>query len=367
MTQRRNGEIDFWRFVFAVILVIYHSHMLDIHSVYGRGFFPLYRGSLAVEFFLLTSGFLMAKSLSRTPDKERIRWEDTWGFTKHKIMGFFPAFAICWTITFIVSNIVKYSGPKALARNVFRSIFEVTLTRNAGFEIGRVLPQAWYLSAMVIVMFLLYPIYAKNKKRFEYYIAPAVGLLLIGYLCFTDSTLLDPSYHLTWTYRGNLRALAEICLGVVCYVLCEKLKGVNWTKLGRVFLLLSELFGYAFVILYMHFYNKFPDYFQFVVLFFMAEAVIITFSELTPINAWFSHRIFGLLGRYSLYLYLIFMLFIETLPRLFPDMEIRVMIVVYVALTFVGAAVVMVIEKPILCVWRRFKALFVKPKAIEEA
>ena len=68
MVKKRNGAIDFWRFVFAVILVIHHSHMIEINLIRPEEetIFPFQVGSLAVEFFLLTSGFLFAKSSSGT-------------------------------------------------------------------------------------------------------------------------------------------------------------------------------------------------------------------------------------------------------------------------------------------------------------
>ena len=343
MQSKRNGAIDFWRFIFSVVLVLFHTHMMNIYDKYKGGSFPLHKGSLAVEFFLITSGFLLAASINRRGDTP-FEWEDNWTFIKRKLMTFYPAYLICWTLTFIAINVVQFKDVITFVRNLFRSVFEITLIRNAGFDVGRVLPQAWYLSSMLLVMFLIYPIYRLDRKRFEYWIAPVIAVLTLGYLCDTTEGLLNPSFDMGFTFKGNLRALAEICLGVVCYVFCQKMKEREFTRLGQHILSLFELGGYAFAILYMQYYRRFPDQTQFTVLFFLAISVTISFSGMSSITPLFDHKIFNLLGRYSLYPYLTYSLFVETLPYLFPDMRMKTMIAIYLVLTFLTAALIMAAE-----------------------
>ena len=52
--KKRNGKIDLLRFLFAVIVLIYHSRYVvgDEKSLFLGG-------SFAVEFFFLVSGYLM--------------------------------------------------------------------------------------------------------------------------------------------------------------------------------------------------------------------------------------------------------------------------------------------------------------------
>lgn len=344
MTRRRNGAIDFWRFVFSVVLVLFHTHMLNIYDTVKGSSFPFHKGSLAVEFFLLTSGYLMAASVNRIGDTP-FEWEETWRFIKRKLMTFYPAYLTCWILTFLAMNIVRFEDVTTLIRNLFRSVFEITLIRNAGFDVGRVMPQAWYLSAMLIAMFLIYPIYRLNRRRFEYCIAPVIAIVSLGWMCSDTGSLLNPSYYMTFTYKGNLRALGEICLGVVCYVVCQMLREERFTRLGRHLLSMIELSGYGFALLYMQFYRRFSvDILHYVVLFALAVSVTISFSAESSINKWFDHDIFFLLGRYSLYPYLTYSLAVETLPYLFPEMPMSRMIIIYLVMTFVSAALIMAAE-----------------------
>lgn len=356
MTNKRNGSIDFWRFVFATLLVIFHAYLLNEEKRFEYPFI-LGRGAIAVEFFLLTSGYLLASSVHRVPDSVPFDWHDTWGFIKRKIMGFYPAFLIAWFITFVTVNIVKFENVSTLLSNLFSSIFEVTLIRNAGFTGYRSLPQAWYLSAMILSLFILYPIYRRNKKRFEYYIAPAIAILVLGYLFYNTKSLINPNKYLHYGLKSTFRAFAEICLGVVCYVLCEKLKTAKITRTKAHLLSVAELFGYGASIYYMQCFDLYPEYFDYVALFLMMFSIIISFSGLSSVHSLFENDVFRWLGKFSLYPYLMFMVFTKTLPILFPHMDLLLMELLYIGLTFLSALLVMWIEQPIVRLCGRTRRL----------
>ena len=413
MIKKRNGAIDFWRLVFAVILVVHHSHMIEINLIHPdeEYIFPFTLGSLAVEFFLLTSGFLFAKSMNKRSANDEFSWKNTWTFMKGKLMSFYPAYLICLVLTFIAVNATYYichvapfvenasttENVKNLGLNFGRMLYEATLLRNFGLDFDRLLDQAWYLSAMLLVMLILYPIYVKNKRRFEYVIAPIIAVGLLGFLFFHGQSLLNPSkryelfYKYAFTYKGNVRVLAEICLGVVCYRVCEWVKRFDFTKFGRVLLAIVELFGYVFSILCMHtlalanqnqLWHKLSQAFaaagadiktvdlgydkaflslHFVVLFLLAISVTITFSEKSVISPLFNHKIFSLMGQYSLYPYLLYSIFSSTIPYWLIKWNLAetptdTIVLWYCVLTFVLAAVVMALHMLIKSLLKKRKA-----------
>lgn len=56
--KQRNYEIDFWKFVFSIVIVFLHSfNLFDGKNLYMVG------GSIGVDFFFIVTGFLMMKSL----------------------------------------------------------------------------------------------------------------------------------------------------------------------------------------------------------------------------------------------------------------------------------------------------------------
>jgi peptidoglycan/LPS O-acetylase OafA/YrhL len=56
--KKRNGEIEFLRFVFAAVIFMRHAAKLNVGS------FPVLmeNGALAVDFFFILTGWLMARS-----------------------------------------------------------------------------------------------------------------------------------------------------------------------------------------------------------------------------------------------------------------------------------------------------------------
>ena len=60
--KKRNGEIDILRAFFAIIILIYHSHIIYLKSANC-----FIRGYLGVEFFFLVSGYYLAKN-AKTSD-----------------------------------------------------------------------------------------------------------------------------------------------------------------------------------------------------------------------------------------------------------------------------------------------------------
>lgn len=58
--KKRNGEIDILRAAFAIIILIYHCHIIYLKSA---NYFI--RGYLGVEFFFLVSGYYLAKNAKK--------------------------------------------------------------------------------------------------------------------------------------------------------------------------------------------------------------------------------------------------------------------------------------------------------------
>lgn len=56
----RNGEIDFLRFLFSLIILLRHSS-----NIVGKEWYPFLGGAFAVEFFFIVSGYLMMASIQK--------------------------------------------------------------------------------------------------------------------------------------------------------------------------------------------------------------------------------------------------------------------------------------------------------------
>ena len=77
INKNRNCAIDTLKFIFAVILVLFHSSLLLTDNMEGSVTFA--NGAIAVEFYFIVSGFLMAQS-NFNSKKTRLDVEKANGF-----------------------------------------------------------------------------------------------------------------------------------------------------------------------------------------------------------------------------------------------------------------------------------------------
>ena len=300
MKSKRNGVIDLMRFLFSIIIVLCHSRNLG-----GGAENVLFAdaGYIAVEFFFLVSGFLMAKSALSAPPCERGLGVDTLTFLWKKIKALLPyyLFAVCFSYA-RTAYVGDFTAAETV-RNFLLGIWDLAFLRAAGFKSFTLIRATWYLSAMFMSMFILYPMIRKWKKTFTHLIAPLIAIFLMGYLTQKHSSL--NLYINAWdtVFPGLLRGLAEISLGCVCYVICEQLKGVSCTLFSRILITLTQVLGYGFV---MHCMHDMPNAkrFDFVLLPILAICVTLSFSGQGVAVPLFTGKVFPWLGKFSMIIYL---------------------------------------------------------------
>lgn len=303
---KHNGNISIWKFLFAILILLHHCVYIKGNEL-GKLFNA---GSIGVEFFFLTSGYLLAKKVY-SEDKSRRKQNlpaDTFHFIFNKIKGFYPYLLFSF-LSFVVTAILFRN--LSLSR-YFRGIIDLTLIQQAGLPDGNMIGGVWYLSALVLSMLLVYPIMKKYKKTFSCLIAPIIAIFLGGYLIH----LVNPKYSLrtynSWTgimYMGLGRAFFEVSLGTTVYELAEKLKKINFTKLGSILLSFIEVSFFIFVILANSLGTSRKFDWLYILLLFVA--IMIAFSEKTYFYEKCNNKFFYYLEKLSLPIYLNNFLFIN--------------------------------------------------------
>ncbi len=218
MASKRNGEIDLLRFLFSLGIVFFHFN-ID----YKKDFFV--NGYIGVEFFFLVTGYLMARH-ARMRGGHDLTLEqvsdENWTFIINKIKVFYKYYICVILIHFIVRSIL------ILHRSI-TSVFHGLITGIPNYllifmglnqDTGRLpISGIWYLSAMVIAMFILYPWILKNYKFAVKWLFPVLSLFLTGYLYHTNNSISNWTNWSGFTFNGILRALAEIALGAALFEL----------------------------------------------------------------------------------------------------------------------------------------------------
>lgn len=354
--KNRNGKIDLLKFLFAVIVLIHHSRYVvgDENSLFLGG-------SYAVEFYFLVSGYLMMASIKKMSQQTLSLGAETGAFLLKKYKSFCPEIILAYIIAFTVTLIAQKTKFFDLLSTSFT---EALLLGMTGLRVRTINGAIWYLSSMLISMAILFPLLRKYGDTALHIIIPVGSVLLLGWFCGNGKTPRNPTEWLGWTYRGNLRALAELGIGITLYPIVEKVKQLKFTVFGRILLTFVEYACYALLIHYMYAEKATRvDYFYLVI---YMIALIISFSQQGIDVPVFNGR-FSWLGKYSFSLYLCHHFYATRIGVLLPDLSQKRLLVVYYGVSVVTALVVMLLSDAIRKYGSKLnlKRLFVRPEIAE--
>lgn len=257
MPKSRIGELDVLRFVFALEIVLHH---------FETGTFPF--GAIGVEFFFILSGLLMARHAEKWSSSANgggralaLVADETWVFLKGKFRTFYKYYLFAFVFNVIVrSIIVNHTAVETVIMRLLKSIPTITLSfmaftgRDASFYVYT----TWYLSAMLIAMFILYPFLLRNYRFAVKIIFPILTIFLLGYgyVTYTNNYIASIDTWIGWIYSGILRAVSEIALGATLYyVSTEVLHNEIMMKrarrpVTRALLTLAKVCCYGIVLIY---------------------------------------------------------------------------------------------------------------------
>ena len=257
--KERNHTIELFRFLFAGIVVLHHSRYL-----FGDENCWFLGGSLAVEFFLFVSGYLMMEGVEKANAGERMAAQnggavpalgrETLQFLFRRMRGFLPEYLIAWSIGFVFIAAVRHWSAGQLW-DAFRDDFwELTLVKMSGLFTHGIDGVMWYLSAMLLVMAVLYPLLRRYQDVMLHLVCPLAALFLYGWLCREEGHPRDP---VVWTglfYKGLIRTAAGLCAGVVVHGavrVCQRKAPRGLTLPGNLLAVLVQLACLFLTIRYM--------------------------------------------------------------------------------------------------------------------
>lgn len=341
MKKKRNGRIDFLRFVFALIVVLHHTrYLLGYKNTIFIG------GSLGVEFFFLVSGYLMLASIERISAGSAPQislGSETLNFLGRKVKGICPEFILSWLAGFIVVIVLQHQSFTGALKLFISSFWELTLVKMSGIYIDGFNGVIWYVSSMLLCMAVLYPLLRRFPDMMKKIVCPLAALLLMGFLCQTEGHPRNPTVWMGLTYKGNLRAFAELCMGIVCYQVTQKFSAVSWNRFSRFLIEVLQTVLYIGVIVYMYLYKPMTQDYFFILL--LCIAVMLSFSGLGAGSWLFDNRLSFALGKFSTALFFSHLYYAQNLNRILPEtMSSTGKVIVYLFCAFVTALVIQVLS-----------------------
>ena len=267
-SKPRISEIELMRFAAAFIIMGHHF------------LFVFDKGWILVEFFFILSGILMAQSAEKTiqSKKQLDLGNDAKNFIIRKIKTLLPYLIIAY-LSYITIYLILGGFTSTLANDILNQIPDYLLLIDAGFNVeGYLMDDAtWYISAMIIGLMILYPIYLRLGNLGRYVVMPLIFIFCIGFLIHTGTTM---NFHRQWigfASGGMIRGIGEMALGAFCYTICTHLKKIELTTIGNIITTMMKILLITITVIWsMGYLHTTKD---FVIIFIIAGFLIIMYSE----------------------------------------------------------------------------------------
>jgi len=239
----KNNSITFWKVVFTFAVVTFHYS--TTFKAFNRTYHSNVGWRIAVEFFFIVSGFLLAYKCRRS---EMTALQ----YTLHRYSRLFPEYFF----SLLISVIVFFLNKKLKGDEVFDYLLNTTdellMLQAPALSYVNINGALWYISAMVICGYFIYHLYKKYSDIFTHIIAPLSILVIYSYLAFKERSINGNigSFTGIGISFALLRGFGAMSLGVLTYELYLKIYDIELTKLGEKVTGFSELLGYGIVLYY---------------------------------------------------------------------------------------------------------------------
>ena len=242
--SKRNSYLDVAKFLFSIIIVLYHF------DVFFLG------GYIVVEAFFMISGYFLMHSMARSDDTLPLG-EQTVRFVIHKyksLIYFLIPSAIIGCIAYIW--IIPRDTESVLMQATLM-IFEMIPLQTAGFTGFFTTGVSWYVSALLLSSMVVFPLAKKFKTNFSLWIAPLVAILGYGYLHMNFGNISEPNSWIAGLFHsGMIRGFTGLCAGCFLYECAKRLSDRRVSVGGRVVVTVLEVVGWGYCVFVMNQYPK---------------------------------------------------------------------------------------------------------------
>ncbi|MCM1118683.1 MAG: acyltransferase [bacterium] len=236
----RNAELDVIKIIACCAVICLHYST----AFCGRSIFK--GGSVACEVFFMISGYLMMPSIK--PENTGI---DAVRFIASKLKKIFPLFFASAIIYYILYYCINVEQNTFSLAEEFEKIFWGGIFLSE-IGMGVAIGPTWYISAMLIGMFILFPILSKtaNNRFFACVYAPIISGLIYAFLKARYGMTQTDTYIMTAdsvfiVLPSLMRGLAGLMLGCFIYCISDYYR-LNFDGYGckrkRTFLKLLQFF-----------------------------------------------------------------------------------------------------------------------------
>lgn len=347
----RYGKISIMKFCFAVMIILLHiGNQFKIDPFK----YKFSSGSIAVDFFFIVSGFFFCKKYINYKIKDSIG-EDTFNFLISKIKRFLIYFIILLLLGIPFAMICLKFSFTDLISSFYKLLY---IPHKIGKSSG-IFGITWYIIAMVISEVIMFPLLIKYKKDFVYTISPIIILILGSYLLVRFGHFANPWGFGNIFYRGLIRGIFEINLGVYLYLISEKFNKVKLTKLSKVLLLLFEIFGYASIFILVNLKNAHRR-FDALMIIIISVCILLSTNKNLYLYKFSNNKVFSYLEKLSLPMYIYQFIIIEVLIYVFNKINYDISYIKFSLITLLISILFSVIILKIVNLYDKNKSKIIK-------
>ena len=291
----KNNSVNFWRVTFTISIIVFHFS--GTYKQLNTAFNAKNGWRIAVEFFFVVSGFLLAY---KCENSELTAWE----YTKHRFKRFFPAYLLSTLIMAVFRIIDSGMTFKQTMEFILNLSDELLLAQSLALNYVTVNGPTWYISVLIICGYFIFYLLRKYKETFSHFLAPLICIAAYSYLSKAMGCLIGNVYDFSEVLGLSvalIRGFGGMCAGVISYEFYKSLKNVKFTKLGTGVIHFAEIAGYVVALVYTFFYGSTHMDFTFVIFFIVCTAL--AFSRKKK-NAVFNNTAVDYLAKISFSVYL---------------------------------------------------------------
>lgn len=324
--KNRFGKISLYKFLFSIMIIVFHvGNVLD----YNKFKFNFGSGSIAVDFFFVVSGFFFCRKYVNYKVKNSVG-EDSFNYFINRTNRFIKYIIILLIIAIPFSIFcLKFNFTSLI--NAFYKLLYIPHHTKCGSEIFGI---TWYIVAMILAESMLFPFLIKYKKEFVYIISPIIIILLGSYLLIRYGHFATPWKMGTILYKGILRGIFEINIGMYLYLISEKISNVKFTKLSKILLLLFEIAGYLSIFVLVNLNNAHRR-FDVLMLLIISICILISTNKNMYLYNFCNNKLFYFLEKLSLPMYIYQWLIIEIMVFVLTKFNIHLSYLCFSGITII--------------------------------
>lgn len=231
--------IDFWKFVFSIIIVIHHIYNLGFEI----GSYHFFNGWIYVEFFFLVSGYFTMFHFQNENtnidlnEKSNIALKYT--IKKFKPLVVYIFFSISINYILMNKDVIASGNIRDIIISFADMPFELFLLTSGILGVFPKLVPIWYLSSMFLVFPLFILIIQNKNRKFLFIISYSIPLFYYGFTGVIGKR--------EWPH-DLLRAFSCMLLGVFVFFVSKRIEKQNFGKRFRIFLTIIEILCLLFTV-----------------------------------------------------------------------------------------------------------------------